>query len=43
MKKNVYFAKKSTMNIFGKIKIEQFITKHAITKNALENWIGIVV
>ena len=30
------------MHIFGKIKIEQFITRHAITKNALENWIGIV-
>jgi len=30
------------MLIFGKIKIEQFITKHAITKNALENWVNVV-
>jgi len=30
------------MQIFEKIKIEQFISKHAITKNALENWIKIV-
>ena len=30
------------MHIFGKIKIEQFVSKHTITKNALENWISIV-
>ena len=30
------------MFIFGKIKIEEFISKHAITKNALENWIKVV-
>ena len=30
------------MLIFGKIKIEQFISKHALTKSALENWINIV-
>jgi mRNA interferase HigB len=30
------------MQIFGKGKIEQFISKHAITKNALKNWINIV-
>ena len=30
------------MHIFGKIKIEQFISKHPITKNALDNWISIV-
>ena len=30
------------MYIFGKIKIEQFISKHTITKNVLENWIFIV-
>jgi len=30
------------MQIFGKIKIDQFISKHAITKNALEYWIEVV-
>jgi mRNA interferase HigB len=30
------------MQIFGKIEIEQFIAKHAITKHALENWVNIV-
>ena len=30
------------MFIFGKIKVEDFISKHAITKNALEKWIEIV-
>ena len=30
------------MHIFGKIKIEQFISEHAITKSALEKWINIV-
>ena len=30
------------MYIFGKIKIERFISKHAITKNALENWVNVV-
>jgi mRNA interferase HigB len=28
--------------IFGKIKIEQFVSKHAITKNVMENWINII-
>ena len=30
------------MYIFGKRKIEQFVSKHAITKNVLENWINVV-
>jgi len=30
------------MYIFGKVKIEQFVSKHAITKNAFENWINVV-
>ncbi|MDR1371481.1 MAG: type II toxin-antitoxin system HigB family toxin [Dysgonamonadaceae bacterium] len=30
------------MQIFGKKEIEQFITRHAITKSAIENWIDIV-
>jgi len=30
------------MFILGKIKIERFIAKHTITKNALENWINVV-
>ena len=30
------------MLIFGKIKIERFISKHAITKNVLEKWIAVV-
>jgi len=30
------------MYIFRKAKIEQFISKHAITKSALESWISIV-
>ena len=30
------------MIILGKVKIEHFISKHVITKKALENWINIV-
>jgi mRNA interferase HigB len=30
------------MYILGKIKIAQFVSKHAITKNAMENWLNIV-
>jgi mRNA interferase HigB len=30
------------MRIFEKIKIEQFISKHAITRKTLENWVSIV-
>ena len=37
----MHFDLKS-MYIFGKIKIEQFVSKHTVTKNAVENWINIV-
>jgi len=30
------------MQIFGKREIEKFIAKHAVAKNALENWIKTV-
>jgi mRNA interferase HigB len=38
----LYFCKKQGMEILNKISIEQAMTKHAIARNALQQWVDTV-